>query len=127
MEVKDNIELHSDSNTNEAVTYATSVAGGGYYMPLHPSGRSWEVSREDVHVIKMIGKGAFSQVAQGRVKNLQANQEETTVAIKMLKGWLRRSSVESSVICSYSFFKPRNGKYELLALRVMCMNTMNKS
>ncbi|XP_068733590.1 tyrosine-protein kinase receptor Tie-1-like isoform X3 [Montipora capricornis] len=85
VEVKDNIELRSDSNTNEAVTYATSVAGGGYYMPLHPSGRSWEVSREDVHVIKMIGKGAFSQVAQGRVKNLQANQEETTVAIKMLK------------------------------------------
>ena len=57
-------------------------------MPLHPSGRSWEVSREDVHVIKVIGKGAFSQVAQATVKNVRASQEETTVAVKMLKGWL---------------------------------------
>ena len=62
-------------------------------MPLHPSGRSWEVSREGVHVIKIIGKGAFSQVAQATVKNLRANQEETTVAIKMLKGWLPHSSM----------------------------------
>ena len=57
-------------------------------MPLHPSGRSWEVNREDVHVIKVIGKGAFSQVVQATVKNVRASQEETTVVVKMLKGWL---------------------------------------
>ena len=56
-------------------------------MPLHPSGRSWEVSQEHVHVIKIIGKGAFSQVAQATVKNVREHQEETTVAVKMLKGW----------------------------------------
>ena len=53
-------------------------------MPLHPSGRSWEVSREDVHVIKVIGKGAFTQVAQATVKNVRASQEETTAAFKTI-------------------------------------------
>ncbi|XP_068685587.1 fibroblast growth factor receptor 3-like [Montipora foliosa] len=85
LQVKDNVGLPSELNAKEAATYATPAAGGGYYMPLHPSGRSWEVSREDVHVIKVIGKGAFSQVAQATVKNVRASQEETTVAVKMLK------------------------------------------
>ena len=69
-------------------------------MPLHPSGRSWEVSREDVHVIKVIGKGAFSQVAQAKVKNVIASQEEATVAVKMLKGRL----LLILFICFHSFF-----------------------
>ncbi|XP_068734449.1 tyrosine kinase receptor Cad96Ca-like [Montipora capricornis] len=85
LQVKDNVGLPSELNAKEAATYATPAAGGGYYMPLHPSGRSWEVSREDVHVIKVIGKGAFSQVAQATVKNVRASQDETTVAVKMLK------------------------------------------
>ena len=55
-------------------------------MPLHPSGRSWEISREQVTVIKVIGKGAFSQVAQVTVRNIRGGQENTTVAVKMLKG-----------------------------------------
>ena len=73
LEVKDNIGLTSELNTKEAATYATPAAGGGYYMPLHPSGRSWEISREDFHVIKVIGKGAFSQVVQATVKNVRAD------------------------------------------------------
>ncbi|XP_068733596.1 angiopoietin-1 receptor-like isoform X2 [Montipora capricornis] len=85
LQLKDNMGLPSELNTKEAATYATPAAGGGYYMPLHPSGRSWEVSREDVHVNKVIGKGAFSQVVQATVKNIRANQEDTTVAAKMLK------------------------------------------
>ncbi|XP_068733585.1 uncharacterized protein [Montipora capricornis] len=85
LQVKDNVGLPRELNAKEAATYATPAAGGGYYMPLHPSGRSWEVSREDVHVIKVIGKGAFSQVAQATVKNVRANQQEATVAVKMLK------------------------------------------
>ena len=55
-------------------------------MPLHPSGRSWEISREQVTVIKVIGKGAFSQVAQASVRDMRGRQENITVAVKMLKG-----------------------------------------
>ena len=55
-------------------------------MPLHPSTRSWEISREQVDIIKNIGKGAFSQVAKATVKNVN-DQEVVTVAVKMLKGY----------------------------------------
>ena len=55
-------------------------------MPLHPSTRSWEISREQVDIIKNIGKGAFSQVAKATVKNI-IDQEVITVAVKMLKGY----------------------------------------
>ncbi|XP_068686480.1 fibroblast growth factor receptor 1-like isoform X2 [Montipora foliosa] len=84
VQVKDNL-LPPSEQTNEAGTIASPSTGSGYYMPLHPSGRSWEVSREDIHVIKVIGKGAFSQVAQATVRNLKTNEEKTTVAVKMLK------------------------------------------
>ena len=55
-------------------------------MSLHPSTRSWEISREQVDIIKNIGKGAFSQVAKATVKNVN-DQEIITVAVKMLKGY----------------------------------------
>ena len=55
-------------------------------MPLHPSTKSWEISREQVDIIRNIGKGAFSQVAKATVKNINDNQEVITVAVKMLKG-----------------------------------------
>ena len=56
-------------------------------MSLHPSTRSWEISREQVDIIKNIGKGAFSQVAKATtVKNVN-DQEVITVAVKMLKGY----------------------------------------
>ena len=55
-------------------------------MPLHPSTRSWEINRGQVDVIKVIGKGAFSEVAKATVWNLRGNQEYVTVAAKMLKG-----------------------------------------
>ena len=54
-------------------------------MPLDPSARSWEISREQVDIIKNIGKGAFSQVAKATVKNI--NGQVITVAVKMLKGY----------------------------------------
>ena len=57
-------------------------------MPLHPSTRSWEISREQVNIIKNIGKGAFSQVAKATAKNIHGNQGDVTVAVKMLKGYL---------------------------------------
>ena len=57
-------------------------------MPLHPSTISWEISREQVNIIKNIGKGAFSQVAKATAKKVHGNQGDVTVAVKMLKGYL---------------------------------------
>ena len=60
------------------------------YMPLDPATQSsdWEVRRENVHIVKIIGKGAFSQVAKATALNVSGNKGETTVAIKMIKGTL---------------------------------------
>ncbi|XP_078379646.1 uncharacterized protein LOC144662658 [Oculina patagonica] len=69
----------SGASTNYA------VPSSGMYMPLHPSGRSWEIKREQVKVIKVIGKGAFSQVAKATAWDIRGNGEYTTVAAKMLK------------------------------------------
>ena len=56
------------------------------YAPLRPATQSWEVPREHVTIQKIIGKGAFGQVAQGIILSRQESEEGTTVAIKMLKG-----------------------------------------
>ena len=60
------------------------------YTPLHPSTRSWEVPRDRVSVEKIIGKGAFGQVAKGTAEQLQLRGRPgtTTVAIKMLKSMI---------------------------------------
>ncbi|XP_067030320.1 fibroblast growth factor receptor 3-like isoform X2 [Acropora muricata] len=55
------------------------------YAPLDLRTRSWEVAREDVIVEKIIGKGAFGQVAKGTVKNLSFRSGTGNVAIKMIK------------------------------------------
>ncbi|XP_078379477.1 uncharacterized protein LOC144662528 isoform X2 [Oculina patagonica] len=69
----------SGASTNYA------VPSSGMYMPLHPSGRSWEINREQVKVIKVIGKGAFSQVAKATAWDIRGNGGHTIVAAKMLK------------------------------------------
>jgi len=56
------------------------------YAPLHPGTRSWEVPRENIIIEKIIGKGAFGQVAQGKASQLRGREGTVTVAIKMLKG-----------------------------------------
>ena len=56
------------------------------YAPLDLRTRSWEVARKDVIVKKVIGKGAFGQVAKGMAKNLSFRSDTRNVAIKMLKG-----------------------------------------
>ena len=56
------------------------------YAPLHPSTRYWEVVRNLVTIEKVIGKGAFGQVAKGTAMNLRGRPGNTTVAVKMLKG-----------------------------------------
>jgi len=47
--------------------------------------RYWEVNREHVHIVKDIGKGAFSQVAKAEAWNICGIRGLTTVAVKMLK------------------------------------------
>ena len=94
MQEKENVQTPSGKPADEPVTYATPVVSTvGDYVPLHPSGRSWEISREQVTVIKVIGKGAFSQVAQATVRDMRGRQENITVAVKMLKGGLTFSIV----------------------------------
>ena len=85
------------AHSNDPPTYPTPA--GEDNMPLHPSTRCWEISREQVNIIKVIRKGAFSQVAQATVQNLRGSQESITVAVKMLKG------IRMMLICeSFRFF-----------------------
>jgi len=71
----------------DSATYAATSSGD--YMPLHPSTQSWELNREQVKIRKVIGKGAFSQVAKATAWNISGNEEHSTVAVKMLKGAIR--------------------------------------
>ena len=70
---------------------SSNAAQCSQYAPLHPSNRSWEVPRQHVTLEKIIGKGAFGQVAKGTVISLRGHPRKTLVAIKKLKGmkyWL---------------------------------------
>ena len=73
----------SEDRGNNVLTNTTQSS---QYTPLHPSTRSWEVPRQHVTVEKIIGKGAFSQVAKGIAINLRGRPGKTQVAIKKLKG-----------------------------------------
>ena len=85
---------HSEyTDLNEATVSATisvtvstpqSAAQDADYAPLLPSTRSWEVARQHVTIEKIIGKGAFGQVAKGTAE-IRSRPGKTTVAIKMLK------------------------------------------
>ncbi|XP_074634457.1 uncharacterized protein LOC141893000 [Acropora palmata] len=70
------VTLHSNMNSDPP---------HNEYAPLDLRTRSWEVAREDVIVEKIIGKGAFGQVAKGMAKNLSFRSGTGNVAIKMLK------------------------------------------
>ena len=63
-------------------TTMPTVSQIGDYAPLHPS---WEVPRDHVTIDKIVGKGAFGQVAKGKAVELRGRSGLTTVAIKMLK------------------------------------------
>ena len=79
-------EFQSTETADATSTAYENPNSGGDYMSLHPSTRSWELRREQIDIIKNIGKGAFSQVAKATVKNIN-DQEVITVAVKMLKGY----------------------------------------
>ena len=52
----------------------------------YPENKSWEVPRVSIIIEKVIGQGAFGQVAKGTASQLRGVEAMTTVAIKMLKG-----------------------------------------
>ena len=56
------------------------------YTSLYSSPRCWEIPRELVTIEKVVGKGAFGQVAKATVIGLQGRPTKTLVAAKMLKG-----------------------------------------
>ena len=76
-------EISAERNTKEQSAHQMAD-----YAPLHPSTRSWEVPRDHVSVEKIIGKGAFGQVAKGTAEQLRGRPGTTTVAIKMLKSMM---------------------------------------
>ena len=80
----------SGSKRNEEVALGTPQVErsslGADYAPLHPSTRSWEIPRSNVTIEKIIGKGAFGQVAKGTAVDLRGRPGNTSVAVKMLKG-----------------------------------------
>ena len=65
---------------------SSNASQSSQYAPLHPSTRSWEVPRQHVTLEKIIGKGAFGQVAKGTAKSLRGRPGKTLVAIKKLRG-----------------------------------------
>ena len=76
------MNLLETSNYNREVQ---SDGSGAVYEPLHPQTRSWEVPRHHVIIEKVIGKGAFGQVAKGTTEGLRGMPGITTVVIKILK------------------------------------------
>ena len=74
------------SPTGEGSINPVSPSPNVEYAPLDIRTRSWEVERNDVKVEKIIGKGAFGQVAKGMAKNLPLRSGTSSVAIKMVKG-----------------------------------------
>ena len=87
----DLIEVNKDDRK------AQSTPPGADYVPLHPLTRCWEVPRHHVTIEKIIGKGAFGQVAKGTAVGLRGSPETTTVAIKMLKGELLYRKLNDSL------------------------------
>ena len=79
MELDEARRLH-----NIPVTSPTNTSQASQYAPLHPL--SWEIARQHVKIEKVIGKGAFGQVAKGTAVGLRGMPQETLVAVKMLKG-----------------------------------------
>ena len=76
------MDLKETSTDN---TKTQSAGQAADYAPLNPLTRSWEVARDHVTIEKIIGKGAFGQVAKGTAVELRGRPGTTTVAVKMLK------------------------------------------
>lgn len=58
------------------------------YQALHRITMDWEIARNKVSNIKVVGQGAFGQVAKATAMDVQGMPGERTVMIKMTKGLL---------------------------------------
>ena len=88
------------------------------YAPLDLRTRSWEVAREDVIMEKIIGKGAFGQVAKGTAKNLSFRFRGGNVAIKMLKGvYYQPEGLAGSIKCRHHVFKTQSSHLDSFKLQ----------
>ena len=76
---------HGTDQSRPSNPQPQSLSQGTDYAPLNPRTRSWEVARDHVTIEKIIGKGAFGQVAKGTAMDLPGRPGKTTVAVKMLK------------------------------------------
>ena len=95
-------EVPAFASTRKEVTSGTTqvelTSQGPDYAPLHPSTRSWEIPRNSVTIEKIIGKGAFGQVAKGTAIDLRERPGKSAVAVKMLKGNPKVRSVDGNAI-----------------------------
>ena len=80
------VKGRQSSGSPEVIPSVDASSSLSQYEPLNPSSISYEILRQDVIIEKIIGKGAFGQVARGKVKGLHGRQRVTQVAVKMLKG-----------------------------------------
>ena len=55
----------------------------------YPTEKDWELSREKLVFVKVIGRGTFGKFARGMAKRINENKEDVVLAIKMLKGLFR--------------------------------------
>ena len=78
--------LDAEVTQSPAVTDPPRQARVSVYASLDLKTRSWEVPRESLTIKKIIGKGAFGQVAKATATDLHGAPGETIVAVKMLKG-----------------------------------------
>ena len=76
----------SNISEHKANKVPLNAKQSGQYAHLHPSTRSWEVPRQHVILEKIIGKGAFGQVAKGTATSLRGRPGKALVAIKKLRG-----------------------------------------
>ena len=81
------VKARQYSNTTEVIP-SSETTSSDQYEPLNSSTISYEILRENVIIEKIIGKGAFGQVAKGKVTGLGGTTHETQVAVKRLKGKL---------------------------------------
>ena len=75
----------NEATRSPEVTDPPKQAQVSVYASLALKTLSWEVPRESLTIKKIIGKGAFGQVAKATAIDLRGRSGETTVAVKMLK------------------------------------------
>ena len=80
-------DLNEATRSHEAPRDETTVPSPpSVYAPLNTATRSWEIQRRTLNIVKVIGKGAFGQVAKATIVDLPGRPGQTVVAVKMLKG-----------------------------------------